>query len=127
MLLRLLGMVFASALLLGVPASAIAVEARELQGKYAIKGTLNGKPDYEQTAEIVFKQGNTIEVTVKDGKQTWIGLGKLNGNKLKITAQRARGQGETMEWEYRVKQNGELYAEWKEGKRQFTETWTRKK
>jgi hypothetical protein len=105
---------------------ACAVDAKDLAGKYTIKGaTADGKNRYEQTATIAHKQGNVLELTLKDGKQTWIGVGKLNGDMVKFTVEKASGKGRTDTWEYQVRKNGNLVAEWKDGNKMWKETWVK--
>lgn len=107
------------------PASA--ADAKSLAGTYTVKGTNPDKSKYENTATITFKQGNTVEITYKQNKMTWIGLGKLDGDTLRVTFERAVVTARPGKGEYQVKPNGRLVGEWREKQDVWHETWVPQK
>jgi hypothetical protein len=92
-------------------APAVAADARDLVGKYELKGSNPDGSTYEGTAEIEFEKGNTVKITYKVGKRNDIGLGKFEDGKLTVTyvgavADRKGGA------EYALRKNGRLVGSW---------------
>src|SRR4051812_14777976 len=109
-LVRLMCVIIPGLLLVG---SAHAADAKDLEGKYKIKVYVNKKLEGDDSATIVFKGGNTVEVSIQSKKETWVGIGKLEGSRLKITWVKTSGKGRVVD-DYEVQKNGNLEIEWKE-------------
>jgi hypothetical protein len=105
---------------------AVAVNPRDLVGKYDLSGTNPDGTTYEGTATIEFAAGNSVTITYKIGRRNDVGVGKVEGNKLIVTYQGAvvnRKGGA----EYVIRKNGKLEGTWRDkGEKKGTETLTPK-
>jgi hypothetical protein len=83
------------------------VKPKSLVGKYDAVTVFSTGERYEGTAEITLEKGKSVKITWQYGKRKDIGLGRLEGNKLTVTYQRAYvdTQGKA---EYTVEKGGKL-------------------
>ena len=79
MFARFVQVTVATFLLVGF--NVLAVEPKDLVGKYQVKGTNpDGKTHYEGTAQIKLEKGDTVKITYQIGNLTEIGIGTIKGD-----------------------------------------------
>jgi hypothetical protein len=109
-------------------ASALGAEPKDLVGKYTIKGTyVPDKSKYEGTAEIEFKIGKIVIITAKYDKFTAVGVGKVDGDTIRVTFERARVIEEPYLCNFKIMKDGSLVTEYEYGKEKWREVFTRTK
>jgi len=91
--------------------SARAAEEKKIVGNYAVKGTNPDGKEYKGTAEIT-KDGDAYYVKWTIGKESHVGVGILDGDKLSVcwlVGEGGSGLGIVV---YKVNKDGKLVGKW---------------
>lgn len=115
MFVRLLGLLAGVSMLIVAATAVQAVEPKDLVGKYDVVTTLANGNSVSGTAEITFEKGKSLKITWHSTKRSDIGIGRLKGDTLSVTYQRAKvnTQGKA---EYTVQKDGSLVGTFDDSK-----------
>jgi hypothetical protein len=128
MIARMMQLVAVGLVVALVPATALAVDAKKLVGKYTVTGKNPDGSAYEGTAYISYEGAYTVKVKYVYSNKTDVGLGTVKGNVLSVQFQNVSAANIKGSAVYTYNSNGVLAGYWRfKGEKKLSETLIPKK